>query len=75
MNFEFKLFQDLIIVWCLEKINPSLPSLIKNTVSSQLEISSSLREIHAQIFSHIPNVLDLKKSELNEDLSHREGRV
>lgn len=51
-------FEEVIILWCLEKINPSLPSIVKETFSNQLKGNTSLKEIHEEIFQVIPDFID-----------------
>ena len=32
-------FEEVIVLWCLEKIDPSLPKLVKETFRNQLQVS------------------------------------
>ena len=51
-------FEEVIILWCLEKIDPSLPNLVKETFINQLQGHSSLKAIQEEIFQVIPDFLD-----------------
>ena len=51
-------FENIIILWCLEKIDPCLPNFIKDTFINQLQTNISLLDIHNEIFQVIPEFLE-----------------
>ena len=72
-------FEYIIILWCLEKIDPCLPSFIKDTFINQLQTNISLLDIHNEIFQVIPEFLecDIKNSikdqvEIVENVNRKE---
>ena len=72
-------FENIIILWCLEKIDPCLPNFIKDTFINQLQTNISLLDIHNEIFQVIPEFLecDIKNSikdqvEIVENVNRKE---
>lgn len=51
-------FEDVIIVWCLEKIDTKLPKQVKNTFGEQLSTTHSLKDLHQEIFKVVPVLLE-----------------
>ena len=51
-------FEEVIILWCLEKIDSSLPKQVKEAFSSQLNGLVTLKDIHHEIFDSIPDFLE-----------------
>lgn len=50
-------FEEVIILWCLEKIDSSLPKQVKETFGNQLNGQVTLKDIHNEIFDSIPDFL------------------
>ena len=45
-------FEDVIILWCLEKINPKLPKKLKEIFGEKIVGGQSIRELQADIFEY-----------------------
>ena len=56
-------FEEVIMLWCLEKIDPLLPSQVKKIFSQQFENKWCLTELQGDIFEVIPVLLDLDRKE------------
>eukprot|EP00088_Acartia_fossae_P026817 TRINITY_DN2758_c0_g1_i4.p1 TRINITY_DN2758_c0_g1~~TRINITY_DN2758_c0_g1_i4.p1 ORF type:complete len:805 (-),score=130.43 TRINITY_DN2758_c0_g1_i4:119-2533(-) len=51
-------FEELIILWCLEKINVKLPQLTSQTFSQKMnEDNLTLKDLQPEIFDKIPDLL------------------
>ena len=55
-------FEEVIILWCLEKIDHSLPLLAKKTFVNRLDDHVTLKELHTEIFQSIPDLLSKKET-------------
>lgn len=51
-------FEDAIILWALEKIDPRLPAMVKKEYEHQLSQDSFLSDLHPRIFQNIPSMLE-----------------
>ena len=47
-------FEDVIVIWCLEKIDPRLPNKVNQTFGHQLAVDVTLKDIQKDVFKHIP---------------------
>ncbi len=61
-------FEEIILLWCLEKIDPDLPELIKQSFSGKLQGSVTLKDLQAEIFHVIPEILENIKSNDQYDI-------
>ena len=66
--------EELIVVWCLEKIDPSVPKQVKETFGPQLQGDVTLRDLQEEIFKVIPVFLNLNDKEGYEDDSFFEAK-
>jgi len=51
-------FEDIIVLWCLEKISPHLPIEVDKNYHEQLMGDYSLKDLQEEIFQNIPNLLE-----------------
>ena len=49
--------EEVIIVWCLEKIHPNLPKFVNQRFSEKINDDYSLFDIQEDIFEIIPSLL------------------
>jgi hypothetical protein len=66
--------EELIVVWCLEKIDPSVPKQVKETFGPQLQGDITLKDLQEEIFKVIPVFLNLNDKEGYEDDSFFEAK-
>ena len=59
-------FEDVIILWCLEKVDPSLPSLMKEKFSNVLKEQQALKNIDKLIFQEVTNLYNSSTKDANE---------
>ena len=62
-------FQDVIILWCLEKVEPTLPSLIKEKFSDVLKEQHLLKNINNLIFQEVSNLYNSSTKEAHKYLN------
>ena len=63
-------FEDAIILWALEKIDPRLPAMVKKEYEHQLSQDSFLSDLHPRIFQSVPSMLeDLEKPAAGASIS------
>ena len=60
-------FEETIVLWCLEKIDPRLPAHVNKTFGHQMTGNTTLKDLQVMIFQRIPGMLE----ELNEAESNR----
>ena len=64
-------FEDVIILWCLDRIDPSLPIQVKKTFTHQIENNLTLKDIQVEIFKILPLLIDsivaLKADKVNDE--------
>ena len=53
-------FEDVIVMWTLEKIDSCLPNLVFDTFGLHLVQGSSLKQLQEEIFEFIPELLQAK---------------
>ena len=58
-------FEDVIILWCLEKVDPSLPSLIKEKFSNVLKEQHVLKNIDNLIFQEVSSLYNSSTKNAN----------
>jgi len=63
-------FDEIIMIWSLEKINPHLPQLVQVTFSDQLCHGTSLKDLQEDIFEFIPALLEKIDSQENIEDNH-----
>ena len=51
-------FEDAIVLWCLEKIDPRLPSKVRKDYEHRLTGDTYLIDLQATIFQSIPSMLE-----------------
>lgn len=51
-------FEDAIILWALEKIDPRLPAQVKKEYEHQLSQDSFLSDLHPRILQGVPSMLE-----------------
>ena len=60
-------FEEIIVLWCLEKIDPDLPELVKQTFKDKLQGSVTLKDLQSEIFHVIPEILEnIKVNDQND---------
>ena len=63
-------FENAIVLWSLEKIDPRLPSKVKRNYGHQMTANTTLRDVQPIIFENIDNMLeDLELSETSKAFS------
>ena len=64
-------FEEVVVLWCLEKIDHSLPRLANQTFGAKLIDDVTLKDLQEEIFKNIPDLLGRKevltKSEAKKD--------
>lgn len=64
-------FEEVIVLWCLEKIDHRLPQHVNKTFGHQMVGHVTLKDLQAQIFQRIPSMLeDLNDAEANRAAIH-----
>lgn len=59
-------FEETIVLWCLEKIDPRLPMHVSKTFGHQMVGNTTLKDLQVQIFQRIPSMIDdLNDAEAN----------
>ena len=59
-------FEETIVLWCLEKIDPRLPMHVNKTFGHQMTGFTTLKDLQITIFQRIPGMLqDLNDAEHN----------
>ena len=59
-------FEETIVLWCLEKIDPRLPMHVNKTFGHQMTGNTTLKDLQIQIFQRIPSMIqDLNDVENN----------
>jgi hypothetical protein len=56
-------FEEVIILWCLEKIDQRLPYLTNQIFGQKLMGDVTLKDLQEEIFLNIPNLLESDKTE------------
>ena len=59
-------FEDVIVIWCLEKIDNRLPSKVNQAFGHQLINNVTLKDIQKEVFKYIPiflQELNIQESE------------
>ena len=56
-------FEEVILIWCLEKIDPKLPLQLKEAFNEQLKSKISLCELQTEIFEVLPILLNYNDNE------------
>ena len=51
-------FENAIVLWSLDKIDPRLPSKVKKDYGHQMTGDSTLKDLQPTIFENIPNMLE-----------------
>ena len=51
-------FENAIVLWSLDKIDPRLPSKVKKDYGHQMTGDTTLKDLQAVIFENIPNMLE-----------------
>ena len=64
-------FEETIVLWCLEKIDPRLPMHVNKTFGHQMTGSTTLKDLQIQIFQRIPGMIQ----ELNDAECNRSAAV
>eukprot|EP00088_Acartia_fossae_P044365 TRINITY_DN4704_c0_g1_i2.p1 TRINITY_DN4704_c0_g1~~TRINITY_DN4704_c0_g1_i2.p1 ORF type:complete len:492 (-),score=91.46 TRINITY_DN4704_c0_g1_i2:177-1652(-) len=50
--------EEVVLVWALEKIDPILPKLVKESFASRIQECSTLKDLQEEIFKEIPDLID-----------------
>ena len=59
-------FEETIVLWCLEKIDPRLPAHVNKTFGHQMTGDTTLKDLQVQIFQRIPGMIqDLDDAQAN----------
>lgn len=65
-------FEETIVLWCLEKIDPRLPSHVNKTFGHLMTGHTTLKDLQIQIFQHIGSMIrDLNDIEANRATTFR----
>ena len=65
-------FEETIVLWCLEKIDPRLPTHVNKTFSHLMTGHTTLKDLQIQIFQHIGSMIqDLDDIEANRATTFR----
>ena len=66
-------FEEIIVVWCLEKINPELPKQVDKAYKDQLQEGDlTLMDLQEEIFQNIPDLLQsLDSEEQTKDVNEK----
>ena len=51
-------FEEVILLWCLERIDPRLPAIISQTFGHKLVDGITLKDLQDEIFDRIPQFLE-----------------
>ena len=77
-------FEEVIVLWCLERIDAGLPNQVFEQFGMHLVQGSSLKELQEEIFEFIPNLLEASetkhrthamiKREMENEVNHKNVR-
>ena len=58
-------FEEVIILWCLEKIDNRLPNLVNLAFGHKLVDNLTLKDLQEEIFAKLPQILADNNIEIN----------
>ena len=64
-------FEEIILLWCLEKIDPKLPLQVKRAFNEQFKSKTSLCELQTEIFEVLPLLLNYNEKE-KDNVGHND---
>ena len=60
-------FEDIILIWCMEKIDSNLPKQVRETYSERLTEDVTLKGLQKEIFEFLPTLTGDTKEVTKED--------